>query len=231
MRVHLETFQGGRLRLIAHRGGRGFGEDNTLAAMERAVREGVRMLETDVRMTADGELVICHDATLRGRMVSRMTLEELRRYAPERPLLVDLMEELAGWVTFDIEVKDASMRRLAEVLEAYRVESGTLVTSFNAEFLEGFQELYPSVKTGHVYRLPYGIDRKIERALQIGAEVILPYYGSVERELVDEAHQAGLEVYIWTVNEEDDFRRFHEWGVDGIITDRYHQMEDLLQRL
>jgi glycerophosphoryl diester phosphodiesterase len=216
------------LKLIAHRGGRGFGTDNTLEAMEAAVRAGVRAIETDVRMTADGELVICHDATISGRLVARMTLEELKRVDSERPLLREVLESLSGWVTFNIEVKDASMETLAAMLATYNISGDTLVTSFSAEFLGGFKALHGGVRTGRLYRMPYGQERKLEDAVEIGAEVILPYFGGITEETVGDAHGFGLEVYAWTVNDEKEFKKLRGWGVDGVITDLYLEMKRLL---
>jgi glycerophosphoryl diester phosphodiesterase len=216
------------LKLIAHRGGRGFGADNTLEAMEAAVRAGVRMIETDVRITADNELVICHDPIVWGRPVGRTSFEDLKKIAPDRPLLSEVFERLAGWVTFNIEVKDASMEALATMFEAYSIEGYTLVSSFSAEFLEGFKALFPAVRTGHVYRLPYGHEKRLENAVEIGAEVVIPYFNSISEELVADAHGFGLEVYAWTVNEEKDFRKLQQWGVDGVITDRYLELRRLL---
>jgi glycerophosphoryl diester phosphodiesterase len=216
------------LKLIAHRGGRGFGTDNTMEAMEAAVRAGVRMIETDVRMTADNELIICHDPIVWGRPVSRISFDDLRKIAPDRPLLSELLERLAGWVTFNIEVKDASMKALATMFEAYNIEGGTLVSSFSAEFLEGFKTLFPNVRTGHVYRLPYGHDKRLENAVEIGAEVVLPYFNSISEELIADAHGFGLEVCAWTVNDEKDFRKLQQWGVDCVITDRYLELQQLL---
>ncbi len=216
------------MRLVAHRGGRGFGKDNTLEAIEEAVRAGVRMIETDVRMTADGELVLCHDPTVWGRAVSRMTAAELARHAPERPLLRDVLESLAGWVAFDIEVKDASMSVLVELLTAYRIEDDTLVTSFGARFLDGLKEMFPRVRTGYVYRMPFPQEKKLETAMDIGAEVILPYFNGIDEELVSNAHEFGLEVYAWTVNDDADFEKLRGWGIDGIITDRFVELRALL---
>ena len=216
------------MRLIGHRGGRGFGTDNTLEAMTRAAREGVREIETDIRMTADGELVICHDALVRGHVVSHITYKELIKHAPERPLLRDILENLAGWVSFDLEVKDASMKALAEMLESYSLDSDTLITSFSAVFLEGLKALYPQVRTGHLYRVPYGQARKLENAVEIGAHVVLPYISSISEEMVRDAHDLGLEVIAWTVNEQKDLNKLRGWGVDGVITDHYLDMKSRL---
>lgn len=207
------------MRLIAHRGGRGFGADNTIEAMEEAARRGIRAIEIDVRMTADGSLVVCHDPVIWGRVVSRMTYEELRKHSPERPLLRDVLERLAGWVWFDVEVKSASMSVLVETLRDYNVARDVLVTSFSAEYLDGLRAVHPEVRTGLLYRMPYGEERRLEQAMRIGAGVILPHYSLVDEKLVGDAHEYGLEVYAWTANDERDLDKLAGWGVDAAITD------------
>jgi glycerophosphoryl diester phosphodiesterase len=70
---------------FAHRGGAGLWPENTLLAFTKSIALGIDVIETDVRLTRDGELVLCHDATIdrttngRGR-VAALSLEELRRY-------------------------------------------------------------------------------------------------------------------------------------------------------
>jgi glycerophosphoryl diester phosphodiesterase len=216
------------VKIISHRGGRGFGIDNTLEAMEKAVRAGVRAIETDVRATADGQLLICHDATIWGRVVRRATFDELRRYSPERPLLSEVLERLAGWVTFDIEIKEAPAREVGEMLELYGIAHDVTVTSFDRDEIVAYKTYFPGAVTGFLYRMPYGREKKIERALEAGAGILAPHFNSIDHSLVREAHGEGLEVYAWTVNDEHDFRKLHSWGVDGVITDHYLRMCELL---
>lgn len=224
-----DTRQGDDLRIIAHRGGRGFGTDNTLDAMRTAVRAGVRELETDVRQTADGQLVICHDAIVRGRTVSRMTFDDLRKHSPDRTLLSDLLEELAGWCVFNLEIKEADEAAIGEALETYGITADTLVSSFDMEFLLSFKRGHPEVKTGLLYRMHYGQGRKLQNGLTAGADVVLPHFGAVDDELVEHAHGMGLEVYTWTVNDIDDAKGLEAIGVDAIITDRYLELKAALQ--
>jgi glycerophosphoryl diester phosphodiesterase len=219
------------LRLIAHRGGRGFGTDNTLDAMEGAVRARVPWIETDVRATADGQLMICHDSMIWGHIVGRTTYAELHKHAPERPLLHEVLERLAGWVMFNIEIKEADPAQVASMLDSYDMALDTVVTSFDWDIIEGYKNASASTVTGHLYRVTYNHGRKIRRCLEVGASVIAPYFSSVSRRLVDDAHDAGLEVCAWTVNDEGDFRKLHSWGVDSIITDHYLQMKELLRSL
>lgn len=219
------------MKIIAHRGGRGFGTDNTLEAMEKAVRSGVLALETDVRATADGALLICHDATIWGRLVRRSTFEELRRYAPERPLLSEVLESLAGWVSFNLEIKEAPALEVGEMLEPYGIAGDTLITSFDMDFIAVYKREFPDTVTGFLYRMPYGRDRKLERAREAGASIIAPHFNSIDEALVRDAHGEGLEVYAWNVDDEHDLRKLHAWGVDAVITDRYLEMRDLVGRM
>ena len=216
-----EARRGGAVKLIAHRGGRGFGTDNTIEAMRAAVRAGVRAIETDVRETVDGRLALCHDAIVRGRAVGRLTYEELISHEPARPLLEDLLEELAGWCAFNLEVKGAREESVSEMFDIYRLEADTLVTSFDRDFLERFKRLRPGAMTGYLYRMPYGKERKLSSASEIGADVILPHFHGVDEELVERARGLGLKVYTWTVNDLDDLDRLASLKVDGVITDRY----------
>ena len=217
------------MKLIAHRGGRGFGTDNTLEAMEKAAGSGVRMIETDVRSTQDGELVICHDGTIWGRVVSRTTYDELRKLDPDRPLLSEVLEKLAGWVTFNIEVKEAPAREVGQMLETYNIEHETLVTSFNRAFLKELREIFPKVRSGYLYRMSYRYEKELQSALDIGVEMVLPHFNSIDEELVQQAHDLGLEVYAWTVNNEHDLVRLTDWGVDGVVTDRYLEFKDFME--
>jgi glycerophosphoryl diester phosphodiesterase len=219
------------MKLIAHRGGRGFGTDNTLEAMTAAVRAGVRAIEIDVRSTADGRLLVCHDSTIWGRSVRRGTYDELVRLSPDRPLLQDVLEALAGWVWFNFEIKEANPGDVAEALSLYDILTDSLVTSFNLEIIERLKGDFPAATTGYLYRTPYGRERKLDRAVEAGASVLAPYFNSMDHGLIREAHGCGLEVCAWTVNDDEDFRKLHDWGADTVITDRYLEMSALLARL
>lgn len=216
------------MKLIAHRGGRGFGNDNTLEAMEKAAGSGVRMIEVDIRACADGQLVACHDASIWGHIVNRMTYDELKSHAPERPLLADILESLAGWVAFNLEIKDAPVSAVGEIIESYGIESETLVTTFDELYLGELKKEFPGVRTGFLYRMPYGRDKKMDTASAIGAEVLLPFFHSIDPELVYLAHGKGLDVYAWTVDSEEDLEKLYGWGVDAVITDRFGDLKRAL---
>ncbi|HYO63010.1 MAG TPA: glycerophosphodiester phosphodiesterase [Pyrinomonadaceae bacterium] len=159
--------------VIAHRGGAGLWPENTLHAFERAAKMGVEALELDVRLTADGALVVIHDAavdrTTDGRgLVGRMTLEELKRLDaahnfsadggrtfPLRgqgvavPTLAEVFEALPS-MRFVIEPKQGTpspTRALCRAIEEHSMAERVVVGSFSQEVLEEFRGECPRVAT------------------------------------------------------------------------------------
>ena len=163
----------GRPLVIAHRGGAGLWPENTLHAFERAAALGVDVIETDVRATADGELVVIHDSTVErttdGRgAVSRLTLAELKRldagfrWSPDGgksfplrgrgltvPTLREVFDALPG-ARFNIEPKQAEPPVVAPLCRLIRergMESRVLVAAFAGDTLERFRRECPEVAT------------------------------------------------------------------------------------
>src|SRR5262245_41350734 len=66
--------------LQGHRGARGLRPENTLPSFEAALDAGVTSIETDLHLTRDDRVVLCHDPVVGGRLVRQQTLEELRRF-------------------------------------------------------------------------------------------------------------------------------------------------------
>lgn len=134
---------------VGHRGAKRFAPENTLAAYDTAIAMGARVVEMDVRMTADGHFVVMHDAgvdrTTNGRgFVSRMTLADLKaldagswfsaEFAGERvPTLAEALAHVKGRAGVDIDFKAGpadSAARLAAILDEAGYDDGALVTVF-----------------------------------------------------------------------------------------------------
>ena len=134
---------------VGHRGTMKFAPENTIAAHDVAIAMGARAIEMDVRMTADGEFVIMHDATVDRTtdgegLVSRMTLADIRKldagswfspaFAGERvPTLREALRNIKGRAAVDIDFKsgpDDSASRIAQILDEEGFDDGSLVTVF-----------------------------------------------------------------------------------------------------
>lgn len=170
-----EYFKGdGRRRLvIAHRGGAGLWPENTLYAFERAAALGVDVIETDVRRTLDGEVVVIHDEYV-GRTtdgagrVGAMTVAELRRldaahrWSPDGgrsfplrghgvavPTLREVFEALPA-VRFNIEPKQADpalAASLCRLIREHGMTTRVMVGAFSGSALEQFRRECPQVAT------------------------------------------------------------------------------------
>lgn len=232
---------------LAHRGGAEEGPENTMAAFENAVRLGFRYIETDVRVTRDGVALAFHDERLervsdRRGAVSELTWSELRgaRVHGREPI-PRLEEVLDAWpeVRFVIEAKsDQSVEPLAQAISRVGALERVCVGSFSDRRVERVRDILgPQLCTTlgrrGVLRLrlaSYGLP--VGGFVEAAAHVPVRFRGLpvVDRQLIAAARRRGLEVQVWTVNEEPEMERLIDLGVDGIITDRPGLLKDVLRR-
>lgn len=231
--------------LCGHRGlGRGVvagRRENTIASCLAAVELGLRWLEIDARLTADGVLVARHDPRVEdGRWVADLRAEETDVLGLDR---VDaLLAALPAGVGVDLEVKTAledALRPRAETTaaRAARLAAGAaaerqlLLTSFDASALAIFAEHAPGLPTGLLTWTRFPLRKAIPAAVHLGAQVVAPQFRSfplpgepalaLERELrevIGVAHRAGLEVVAWCPPPTEQ-RLLEEAGVDCVIVD------------
>ena len=228
--------------VVGHRGASGHAPENTMAAFQRAVELGARFIETDLQMTRDARLVALHDATLdrttngHGPVFSH-TFEEVRRldaggwfrggaarsFAGERVPSIEEILDLAA--THDIglylEIKTQGAWGIESAVVGALRDSGeaerVVVLSFDATMLEAVHRLASTVMTGFLCDQPGG--DIVERAVRIGARQLAPRGDLVTPALVKKAHELGLQVVTWTINEQVQMRRLIAAGVDGIMSD------------
>ncbi len=246
-------------RAYAHRGwhlGELAGMENSLSALRRAVAEGYRYLETDVRATRDGVPVVLHDETLqrttdRVGAVGELDWTQVRgaRIGGREPLcrLEDLLEELPRTL-LNIDVKaDAAVGPVLRVLERTGAWDRVCLASFSEARLRRLRRaagprLLTSMGTAsavalrlrsvlcHARALPW-----LPAAVPVrGALAQLPRYRwrlpVVDPALIRCAHRLGREVHVWTIDRPDEMVELLELGVDGLVTDRPDVLRDVLTR-
>lgn len=213
--------------LLGHRGARRAAKENTLPAFALALEHGCDGFEFDLRRSADGRSVICHDPKLQGRQIARETFQSLSGHAVDRPArrsksaapdvfsLEDVLGAFAERAFLDIELKVSGLEDC--VLAALRErppQRGYVVSSFVPEIIESLCAR-AAVPTG----LICDQRRQLARWPTVPAETIIPHRALVSRELVEQLHTAGKKVFVWTVNQRREMLRLAEWGVDAIISD------------
>ena len=225
---------------IAHRGASAQYPENTLLAFDRAIAQGVDMIELDVRLTHDGELVVIHDATLDRTtdgigLVCEQSLADIRSLdaglGQRVPLLTEVIDLVADTsVRLCVEVKgesEAAYLVTAEATIAALDRASFLgrcvVTSFSPAVLLRTKALRPHAATLLDPSPQDGslTPRQIcEQTLAAGANCLSYDVSFLTEVLADEARLTGLALWPWAPNEADDIRRVLRLGVPGIMTDR-----------
>jgi len=231
---------------IAHRGGAllpaNVGKENSLEAFANAIAIGYEYLETDLRTTRDGEVFAFHDADLRrtfGRAVkfADLTSDDVRelRLAEGARIasLDDLLVEFPDAV-FNIDFKDdAGVERGLEQIARRGAQERVIVASFSNQRLARVRSHAPHVLTSasqaevarmRFGRRPPGLYRPI--ALQIPERI--RGLRVLTRGLLRRAHNHGIQVHVWTIDDPSAMHRLFDLGVDGIITDRPDVLKDVL---
>jgi glycerophosphoryl diester phosphodiesterase len=199
--------------LLGHRGARAFRRipENTLASFEFSLQQGCDGFEFDVRLSADGEAVICHDATIGG-----MEIENTAAKSLPLPMLEDVLREFAHRAFLDVELKVAGLERQARAeLLKHPPQKGYVVSSFLPEVLTAIHDLDPAIRLGFLCET----QSQLRGWRQMPAEWVIPQFKLADGELVELVHAAGKRIMVWTVNRAERMREFEAWGVDAIISD------------
>lgn len=232
-----------RPQVIAHRGASGLRPENTAPAFELAVEQRADMIETDLHRTSDGTIVLIHDAGLEGLggkgEVAGVTLEDLRALdaggGEPVPTLDETLDRFGPRIPWNLEFKkphggyyEGIEAETLAAVESRGLLDQTLFSSFYDPVLERLRRISPGARLALLVSPRYP-ERAVERALALGAEAINPHDSLAQPALVDAAHAVGLAVYVFTVDPEDEMRRFLEMGVDGLFTNRPDRMVSLVR--
>jgi glycerophosphoryl diester phosphodiesterase len=205
-----------RPRVIAHRGARAIEPENTIRAFRRAEEAGADAIELDLRVTADGELVVVHDPDVNGVPVAAQRRADLD--------LCTFSEVLAATtVPLQVELKVPETVRLVADHTA-EIADRAIVSSFD-----------PAI----VAAIPRGLRRALimsdapvdalVQAAAVGATTLCLGIAGLTVELVEECRAAGVSIDAWPVNDPETLRRAMELGVDEITTDHVHRIDDWLR--
>jgi glycerophosphoryl diester phosphodiesterase len=238
--------------VLAHRGLALEAPENTLLAFAKATSIVVTHLETDVHGSADGVAMISHDpdlSRLAGRKigVGQLTSHELRRIRlGEGQGYCSLAEALDAFpearFNIDIKAENAVAPTVAAVLDA-RATDRVLIGSFSPARRVAAVRRLPGVATSisargaiaavSAARTAGGLPtlRRILRdvhAVQLPLSILR--MSTVTPRTIGAFHAAGVEVHVWTINDEPTMERLLELGVDGLVSDRADLVQAVLER-
>lgn len=210
--------------IIAHRGASAAYPENTVEAFRAAGDLGATWVELDVRRTADGRLAVHHDARLPdGRAIVEVAAADLPTSVPS------LAEALAACAPLgvNVEIKNAPTdvdfdpaATLVDLVvdDIHAASVAILVSSFHPPTLDRVRTVDSSIATALLTFHLGDPRRTIDGAVAAGHAALHPFDGTVNGDLVELAHAAGLKVNVWTVDDPARIVALDEMGVDGIVT-------------
>jgi glycerophosphoryl diester phosphodiesterase len=220
--------------ITGHRGALGTEPENTLRSFRRAVDDGCDEIELDLRVTADGELVVLHDATVDRTTdgsgeVAGLTLDEVRSLDAGLGEVVPTWAETVAAVDvrFQAEVKAArAVPLLVESLQAdTSLAARTMITSSHADILLAVRRAMPSASTGLIFGRTPAVDDVLALTRAAEAGTALCGIDGLTVEGVRQLQDAGLDVTAWPVPDQTTLERAFALGVDGITTDNPHLLQ------
>lgn len=235
--THAET------KVIAHRGfwNTENSDQNTLASFTKADSIGCFGSEIDVWLTTDDQLVVNHDKNFRGHFMETTPFETLRSLKLKNGEVMPTLDEYLAVVRqkpntkLVLEMKsltdymreDKACQMIAEKLRKHGVLDNTDIIVFSLNAAMTLKKIFPTgVK---IFYLDGDLSPKKVKKLGMNG---IDYSVKVMKkhpEWVEEAHKAGIEVNVWTVNTEEDMKYFADLGVDYITTDHPDTALELLK--
>jgi glycerophosphoryl diester phosphodiesterase len=227
--------------IIAHRGDKTNAPENTLAAFRLANENGADAVEFDVKLTADGQVIVLHDQTVnrttngKGK-ISQLSFADVRaldagawfseKFKDERiPTLDEAFETVGKQLYINVELTnyatpfDGLVLKVVDLVKKHGLQNRMLFSSFFAQNLKVTRSLLPQVPCGLLCMR--GTLGSWGRTFTWRGNyfALHPYLTDVDPGLVHRVQAAGKRVHVWTVNPEEDLKRMIGLGVDGIITD------------
>lgn len=211
------------MMIMGHRGAKALEPENTLLSIRRAMEIGVDAVEIDVHLTKDKEVVVIHDSTVdrttNGKgPIGSYTLEEIKKLDAGKgekiPTLEEVIEFVKDKVRLIIELKEEGTEdKVVELIKRYNMFDSAYIISFWHMLVKKIKEMDSRIKTG-VLLVGCPVDACMARSAS--ADALVMNYAFVNKELVDKAHQEGLKVFIWNIDDRDMLRPYVDMGVDGI---------------
>ncbi|HSL45587.1 MAG TPA: glycerophosphodiester phosphodiesterase family protein [Anaerolineales bacterium] len=228
--------------IFAHRGASAHAPENTLAAFELALAQNADAIELDVKLSADGHVVVIHDPTVdrttgsHGR-VKDLSLAQLKsldagsffsdKFKGEKiPTLAEVFEAVGIRTFINVELtnyntpRDQLVESVCKLVEQFGLQERVMFSSFFASNLTKARAYLPRVPRGLLalngllgaWARSFGFAFGRYQALH-------PNLKDVSPQQVQRVHRLKRRIHVWTVNAAEDMRRLFRWDVDAIFTD------------
>ena len=225
--------------VIAHRGDSSNALENSLEAIHGALAYPVDMIELDIRKSRDNVLYVMHDRSTHRTAGENIDLERstsdkiagvLLRNGEQVPTLSDAIKAVAGKAGLNLELKSEGTGLLtAEYLVSSDYKGYVLVSSFKEGEVLAVRHLLPRLPVSLIFDVFTA--RDVPAYAKKGYSIISLRKMTVSEKLIEACHEQGIQVYVWTVDDEEEMKKFSSWGVDGIYTNRPGVLKNLIEEM
>ena len=226
--------------VFGHRGAAGEAPENTIAAAQNGIQYGLRQVEIDLRLSADGQLVVIHDANLLrttglDRAVSQLHAADLEKLDARKmqpgwpsddgcgvPTLEAYLQQTTAIQCYQLEIKsdentdiESIINQLGRVFHSPESAEKIIATSFDNHLLEQLKTKIPYIKRGLVT-----MDRDaLDNAVELKCDYFCPHESLCDERFIAQIRPHGLHVSAWTVNDNARIEQLMGLGVDSVISD------------
>lgn len=228
--------------IFAHRGASAHAPENTLAAFELALAQNADAIELDVKLSADGQVMVIHDTTVNrttgshGR-VTDLSLAQLKsldagsffssQYSGEKiPTLQEVFEAVGQRIFINVELtnyntpRDRLVETVCALVKDLGLQKHVMFSSFFASNLSKARAYLPDVPRGLLafsgllgaWARSFGFAFGRYQALHPNIQDVTP-------QQIQRVHRLQRRIHVWTVNAPQDMRRLFQWRVDAVFTD------------
>jgi glycerophosphoryl diester phosphodiesterase len=231
------------IMIVAHRGAAGKAPENTLASIRQAIEDKADWIEIDVQETADGDIVVMHDSDFMKLAGNKLKIWDATMplladidigswydpsFSQERvPTLKQVLDTTRGKAKLVIELKyygrDKNLeQRVVDIVEDAGMVGETAIMSLKYNAVKKMRALRPDWKIGLLSTTSIGDLSSLD------ADFLAVAMGMASAGFIRRTHEAGKQVFVWTVNDPVSMSRMISLGVDGIITDEPEMARQVL---
>ena len=224
-----------QVTIIAHRGASSIAPENTRSAFQKAIDLGAGYFELDVHTSKDDSLIVIHDNTLDrttngSGSVGDFMYSELKQFDAGYatifdnhfknegiPTLYEALQMAKSKIKVCIELKEENIEgKVLELVERIDMKNQVIILAFDYDQLKNVKAMNSEMEI--LYLKIAATESDVDAVVDIGGEYIAANLG-ITKSLINYAHDKGVKIWQWTVNNPENMLLMIQKGIDGIITD------------